>query len=101
MAMKFLSVEDQIAVGIQLDAADVRDSAAGATPEAVVAPAVVAPSAAQPNLFAGGVAKTANDLTMTFNNTADAPSCSNCGSIMVRNAACYKCLNCGETSGCS
>jgi len=32
---------------------------------------------------------------------ADAPSCSNCGSIMVRNGACYKCLNCGDTSGCS
>jgi ribonucleoside-diphosphate reductase alpha chain len=32
---------------------------------------------------------------------ADAPSCQDCGSIMVRNGACYKCLNCGATSGCS
>jgi ribonucleoside-diphosphate reductase alpha chain len=32
---------------------------------------------------------------------ADAPSCPECGSIMVRNGACYKCLNCGATSGCS
>jgi len=31
----------------------------------------------------------------------DAPSCGNCGSIMIRNGACYKCTNCGETSGCS
>ncbi len=31
----------------------------------------------------------------------DAPSCADCGSIMVRNGACYKCLNCGSTSGCS
>src|SRR6185295_18279721 len=31
----------------------------------------------------------------------DAPSCSDCGSIMVRNGGCYKCLNCGSTSGCS
>jgi ribonucleoside-diphosphate reductase alpha chain len=31
----------------------------------------------------------------------DAPGCANCGSIMVRNGACYKCINCGETSGCS
>jgi ribonucleoside-diphosphate reductase alpha chain len=31
----------------------------------------------------------------------DAPSCSDCGAIMVRNGACYKCLNCGATSGCS
>ncbi|HLF13741.1 MAG TPA: vitamin B12-dependent ribonucleotide reductase [Bacteroidota bacterium] len=32
---------------------------------------------------------------------ADAPPCHACGSIMVRSGACYKCLNCGETSGCS
>ncbi len=31
----------------------------------------------------------------------DAPSCQECGSIMVRNGACYKCHNCGATSGCS
>lgn len=39
--------------------------------------------------------------TMTFSNSSDAPACDTCGSIMVRNAACYKCLNCGSTSGCS
>ena len=31
----------------------------------------------------------------------DAPSCQDCGSIMVRNGTCYQCLNCGSTSGCS
>jgi ribonucleoside-diphosphate reductase alpha chain len=31
----------------------------------------------------------------------DAPSCADCGAIMVRNGSCYKCLNCGATSGCS
>ena len=31
----------------------------------------------------------------------DAPSCQDCGSIMVRNGTCYKCMNCGSTSGCS
>jgi ribonucleoside-diphosphate reductase alpha chain len=31
----------------------------------------------------------------------DAPSCHECGSIMVRNGSCYKCGNCGSTSGCS
>jgi ribonucleoside-diphosphate reductase alpha chain len=36
-----------------------------------------------------------------FAAQADAPSCSECGSIMVRNGACYKCQNCGSTSGCS
>jgi ribonucleoside-diphosphate reductase alpha chain len=34
-------------------------------------------------------------------NQADAPSCSDCGAIMVRSGACYKCANCGGTSGCS
>jgi ribonucleoside-diphosphate reductase alpha chain len=32
---------------------------------------------------------------------ADAPSCAECGSIMTRNGSCYKCGNCGGTSGCS
>jgi ribonucleoside-diphosphate reductase alpha chain len=32
---------------------------------------------------------------------SDAPSCQTCGDIMVRNGSCYKCTNCGGTSGCS
>ena len=31
----------------------------------------------------------------------DAPTCADCGSIMTRNGSCYKCENCGSTSGCS
>jgi len=31
----------------------------------------------------------------------DAPFCSNCGSITIRNGACYKCDNCGNSEGCS
>jgi ribonucleoside-diphosphate reductase alpha chain len=31
----------------------------------------------------------------------DAPTCPSCGHIAVRNGACYKCLNCGESLGCS
>jgi ribonucleoside-diphosphate reductase alpha chain len=38
---------------------------------------------------------------VAFAAQADAPSCAECGSIMVRNGSCYKCLNCGSTSGCS
>ena len=34
-------------------------------------------------------------------NQEDAPPCSTCGSIMVRSGACYKCANCGTTSGCA
>ncbi len=36
-----------------------------------------------------------------FKEQADAPPCSVCGAIMVRSGTCYKCLNCGTTSGCS
>jgi ribonucleoside-diphosphate reductase alpha chain len=32
---------------------------------------------------------------------ADAPICHECGAMMVRNGTCYRCLNCGATSGCS
>jgi ribonucleoside-diphosphate reductase alpha chain len=38
---------------------------------------------------------------LAFAVSADSPSCMDCGSIMVRNGSCYKCLNCGTTSGCS
>ena len=38
---------------------------------------------------------------ISFSPQADAPSCPDCGAIMVRNGSCYKCLNCGATSGCS
>jgi len=42
------------------------------------------------------------DRPMTpWQSQADAPSCADCGSIMIRNGSCYKCLNCGATSGCS
>src|SRR5262245_28753228 len=36
-----------------------------------------------------------------FIRQADAPPCHECGSIMIRNGACYACVNCGATSGCS
>ncbi len=31
----------------------------------------------------------------------DAPTCQFCGSLMVRNGSCYRCMECGSTSGCS
>jgi ribonucleoside-diphosphate reductase alpha chain len=37
----------------------------------------------------------------TFVNQLDAPPCSRCGHVMIRAGACYKCLNCGESGGCS
>src|SRR5256885_14929413 len=43
--------------------------------------------------------KTLNDSVAHFQQ--DAPTCPNCGHVAVRNGACYKCLNCGESLGCS
>jgi ribonucleoside-diphosphate reductase alpha chain len=76
LASKFLSREDKQAAGVIL-----RDE-----------PPPVAPAAAG----AGGELP-----KVTFLYQQDAPSCHDCGSIMVRNGSCYKCLNCGSTSGCS
>lgn len=36
-----------------------------------------------------------------FQTQADAPPCHECGSLMIRSGACYKCTQCGSTSGCS
>ena len=39
--------------------------------------------------------------TFAIQNDEDAPPCSTCGAIMIRNGSCYKCVNCGATSGCA
>jgi len=49
----------------------------------------------------GGITLNLCGTKVAFAAQADAPSCADCGSIMVRNGSCYKCLNCGSTSGCS
>ena len=41
------------------------------------------------------------EKTATHQVETDAPPCPECYSLMVRNGACYKCMNCGATSGCS
>ena len=74
-------------------------------------PISIAPAAQTPSVAAGAVAGGSGDTTTaaatppsqhsSFVNQADAPSCMDCGSIMIRNGACYKCPNCGSTSGCS
>jgi ribonucleoside-diphosphate reductase alpha chain len=48
-----------------------------------------------------GVDRGSTVTALGFSPQADAPSCSDCGAIMIRNGSCYKCLNCGATSGCS
>ncbi len=109
MALKFLSPQEQIAVGINVVPAIGDSVVADRAVDPAVAPAQA--TELQPTIFATaseanpmmtpGTAPQKTGLTSTFNNTADAPACDTCGNIMVRNAACYKCLNCGSTSGCS
>jgi ribonucleoside-diphosphate reductase alpha chain len=35
------------------------------------------------------------------NMQSDAPACNTCGHITIRSGTCYKCLNCGNSMGCS
>ena len=50
---------------------------------------------------AGQAEKLRDRERAVFVAQADAPPCSECGELMVRNGACYVCVNCGGTSGCS
>ena len=47
------------------------------------------------------VAKPSTPSMYSFLVRTDAPTCPECGSIMVPNGSCHKCTNCGTTSGCS
>lgn len=84
LASKFLGREEQQAAGVIL-----RDE----EPAAGAGDSVLPPDAL-------GTGKTAG-REVAFLYQQDAPSCHDCGSIMVRNGTCYKCLNCGSSSGCS
>ena len=53
------------------------------------------------NSIKQGQADHAAQEKLVYQTQADAPPCFECGAIMVRNGSCYKCLNCGSTSGCS
>jgi ribonucleoside-diphosphate reductase alpha chain len=81
LASKFLSPEEQILTGVHVQT----------KPEAPSSDGNAARNAASAPL---------NDMKSMY-ALDDAPSCAGCGSIMVRNGSCYKCMNCGETSGCS
>jgi len=54
---------------------------------------------AQPEPAGHRIIKTLSDSVAHFQQ--DAPTCPNCGHVAVRNGACYKCMNCGESLGCS
>ncbi|MDH3254044.1 MAG: vitamin B12-dependent ribonucleotide reductase [Acidobacteriota bacterium] len=80
LASKFLSPEDQRTVGIVL-----REGSDEVMPTDGLS--IFPADAIGPGLQA-------------FRLQQDAPSCQECGSIMIRNGTCYQCLNCGSTSGC-
>jgi ribonucleoside-diphosphate reductase alpha chain len=81
LASKFLDTEEQLQTGVHI--IEVSDPETAETPSA--------------SKLAEG---TVNDMRSMY-AMDDAPTCAGCGSIMVRNGSCYKCMNCGETSGCS
>src|SRR5262245_3833851 len=83
LGSKFLTAEEKQAIGVIA-----RDTSSNA-PIPVTDQIVVAKS------------DNAGSQKVTFETSTDAPACHECGSIMVRSAACYKCMNCGATSGCS
>ncbi|WP_395857951.1 vitamin B12-dependent ribonucleotide reductase [Cystobacter fuscus] len=83
LALKFLPAEQ--AEGVE-ETVEPKVVAAEVKPEVQAAPVVALPMATP---------------RRTYLNQADAPPCHTCGEIMVRNGACYKCSNCGTTSGCS
>ncbi len=97
MAMKFMTPEEQRIVGI-MNVVEAEVSSNGNSAPAIAQSANSETEAEpQPTLFT----EKKIGLNSTFDNQSDAPACPTCGSIMVRNASCYKCLNCGATSGCS
>ncbi len=100
MSVKFLPREQQIALGIQVEEVEEEEEKTeGADVGVDVATGEIVDEK-QTNLFEEK-AEVQSGLTATFDNQSDAPACDTCGSMMVRNGACYKCLNCGATSGCS
>src|SRR5882757_1050133 len=74
------------------------NNAAPAENAATAAPAAVLPAMTQANL---DTMETALAASRPSNAHEGAPTCSECGMLMVPNGACYKCENCGSTSGCS
>jgi ribonucleoside-diphosphate reductase alpha chain len=101
LALKFLPSEDRQALGLKVEDDILTNNEETAVVETikefVQEEKQQSLLEAKPTKVDGGV----DQLTSTFDNQSDAPLCDTCGSMMVRNAACYKCLNCGSTSGCS
>jgi ribonucleoside-diphosphate reductase alpha chain len=79
------------------------DGSAATMPRNLLKPGV-APSAtlaARDQVLDAPSAKSNSHESGAFEGQPDAPPCPNCGSITVRSGACYKCMVCGTTTGCS
>jgi ribonucleoside-diphosphate reductase alpha chain len=98
MATKFLSPEAQYRAGVNLREKAEDDD------RRTLQPTALPRSAASTGPISGsgfrGSENRASELA-AIQNQEDAPPCSTCGSIMIRSGACYKCVNCGTTSGCA
>lgn len=94
LASKFLDAEDRAQVGI----IERIETAPAAEP---TLPKLAANGAEKVGTAMAMAAPAPNGDGYTFHMQEDAPSCAECGALMIRNGACYKCLNCGSTSGCS
>jgi ribonucleoside-diphosphate reductase alpha chain len=97
MASKFLSHEAQFRAGV--NNRDEAPEADAAEPTTVPAPKVTLAPTAKVSPTGAILPQTSQFAAMQ--NQEDAPPCTTCGSIMVRSGACYKCSNCGTTSGCA
>jgi ribonucleoside-diphosphate reductase alpha chain len=95
LASKFLSPEAQYYAGVNGRELEEVTGNGQLTKTSDGPPAVAAP--ASPASASAGQASPFS----TIQNQEDAPPCSTCGSIMIRSGACYKCVNCGNTSGCA
>jgi ribonucleoside-diphosphate reductase alpha chain len=99
LGMKFLPVEDRPfdITQHQPDMFAAKKSDSTPPSPAIEPKALAAAVMSQPVVVARPMERAEKRI---FQSQADAPSCSNCGSIMIRAGACYKCDNCGNTSGC-
>jgi ribonucleoside-diphosphate reductase alpha chain len=91
MATKFLSPEAQWDAGVNIPDPHEAAHAAAAAAVAAEASAPAVDPAASGRSYTGAA----------IQSQEDAPPCSTCGSIMIRSGSCYKCANCGTTSGCA
>jgi ribonucleoside-diphosphate reductase alpha chain len=72
----------------------------GIAPEIQASSSAAAGPTHGPSLQDRGIYHAADAMRDLY-DMGDAPSCSTCGAIMVRNGSCYRCMSCGSTSGCS